>query len=408
MSSRYSGRDADPTPLGQPLSFHFSTSVALNRLMKAAMTEQMCSWDENFAKRGIPSEELINLYRKWSGGGWGMVVTGNILIHPDHLEAKENLIVPLDAPFSGHLGRAGGTLLLGQPNHPGRQIRDELQPNPVGASDIQLVKGYYGVKFGKPHAASIEEIHEIRDSFIHCAVYLDKAGFDGIQLHGAHGYLIAQFLSLTTNNREDMYGGSLENRARLVTEIADGIRAQTSPSFVLGIKINSVEFQNSGFSTAEAAELCEILEAHTFDFVELSGGTYEEDAWYHRKDSTRAREAFFIEFAEMIVPHMKKTKAFITGGIRTVGGMVDILKTGLDGIGLARPASTEPELPNDIFTKGVKGCVKPLLDEQNFGNGLALSLAQMHQIGRDEQPMDPTDEKAIADLVKNIAARRVK
>lgn len=95
---------------------------------------------------------------------------------------------------------------------------------------------------------------------MHAAEYLEAAGFDGVQLHGAHGYVIAQFLSPRTNKRTDIYGGSLTNRMRLLIQIAKGVRARTSPSFILGVKLNSIEFQHGGFIAEEAAEVCSILQ----------------------------------------------------------------------------------------------------------------------------------------------------
>jgi 2,4-dienoyl-CoA reductase-like NADH-dependent reductase (Old Yellow Enzyme family) len=159
-----------------------------------------------------------------------------------------------------------------------------------------------GMTFAKPHAATTEEIHQLIEGFAHAAEYMEKAGYDGIELHGAHGYLLAQFLAQSTNQRTDKYGGSLENRARLTLEIAQEIRKRVSSDFIVGIKLNSVEFQEKGFRTEEARELCSLLEENRFDFVELSGGTYEKFAFEHKKDSTKKREAFFIEFAEQITP----------------------------------------------------------------------------------------------------------
>jgi 2,4-dienoyl-CoA reductase-like NADH-dependent reductase (Old Yellow Enzyme family) len=159
-----------------------------------------------------------------------------------------------------------------------------------------------GMTFAKPHAASTEEIQGLIDGFAHAAEYMEKAGYDGIELHGAHGYLLAQFFSQTTNQRTDQYGGSLENRARLTLEIAHEIRKRVKPDFIIGIKLNSVEFQEKGFQPEEARELCSLLEKNKFDFVELSGGTYEKLAFVHKKDSTKQRESFFLEFAEMITP----------------------------------------------------------------------------------------------------------
>ncbi|KAK6951268.1 hypothetical protein Daesc_007799 [Daldinia eschscholtzii] len=413
MPTRYPGRDVDPAPLGQPLTFPFSTAVAPNRFMKVAMTERMATWDpDNMGASGIPTIQLCNLYGHWGDGGWGTIVTGNIIVDTTHLEAPGNMIITPDNPLSGprfeayqklaQAGRRGGAVFLGQLNHPGRQTAEEHQPNPVSASDVQLTKGYGAIfRYGKPHAASAGEIRDIKASFIHAAVYLERAGFSGIQLHGAHGYLFAQFLSPTTNLRTDAYGGTLENRARLITEIADGIRDATSPAFVLSIKINSVEFQDSGFVPLGAAALVQLLEAHGFDLIELSGGTYEAPAWHHKKESTRRREAFFIEFAELIVPHVTCARCFITGGIRTVGAMVDALASGLDGVGLGRPSTTEPRLPRDVLAHGCKGCIKPLVGDTNvvgehnsWAHGASLAGAHMRQISLNQDPVDPSDRAA--------------
>ena len=124
-----------------------------------------------------------------------------------------------------------------------------------------------------------QEIEDVIEGFAHAAEYLEKAGYDGIQLHCAHGYLLAQFISQTTNKRTDKYGGSLANRARVLIDIANAIRKRTNPDFILSIKLNSVEFQEDGIQPEEARELCAILEQNRFDFVELSGGTYQQLAF---------------------------------------------------------------------------------------------------------------------------------
>ena len=204
------------------------------------------------------------------------------MISYDHLEAAGNPIIPPDAPFEGErfeafkelarLSKKEGSLITGQVSHPGRQVEQRIQKNPVSASDVQLEGEVMGMKFAKPHEASKDEIKDLINRWTHAAVYLHKAGYDGIQLHGAHGYLLAQFLSNTTNKRTDEYGGSLENRARIIIEIANSIRKElpTSSGFMVGIKINSVEFQEGGFTADDAKELCALLEENQFDFVEVS------------------------------------------------------------------------------------------------------------------------------------------
>jgi 2,4-dienoyl-CoA reductase-like NADH-dependent reductase (Old Yellow Enzyme family) len=160
-----------------------------------------------------------------------------------------------------------------------------------------------GATYAKPREATQEDLNTIIDGFAHAAEFLEHAGFDGMQLHGAHGYLIAQFLSLSTNQRTDRYGGSLENRMRLVLEIAAAIKKRVSARFILGIKVNSVEFQDKGFTSDEAVLLCQALEKAQFDYVETSGGTYESFGFYHVKESTRKREncEYFPEFIHLIL-----------------------------------------------------------------------------------------------------------
>lgn len=136
--------------------------------------------------------------------------------------------------------------------------------------------------------------------------------------------MLAQFLASRTNKRTDAYGGSLVNRMRLLIEIAKQIRDETSPSFIVGVKLNSVEFQDGGFTVEEAAQVCRELQDVGMDFVELSGGTLEKIGHEWTKDTTQEREAFFLKFAEMIVPQMgktaaeRRTKVFITCGLRTI------------------------------------------------------------------------------------------
>ncbi|MCJ1306722.1 hypothetical protein MMC25_000365 [Agyrium rufum] len=402
-AERYQSDDVSPAPLGQPLKFPYSGLSAPNRFLKGAMTERLSSWDpKNFEARGIPSKEIINVYRRWGEGGIGLILTGNLMIEYDQLEAAGNLIVPRTAEPSGErfeafkelaaATKAHGSLAVAQLSHPGRQTPEHLQPEPVSASDVQLEGEVMGMKFAKPHPASTDEIKRIIGGFTHAAEYLQKAGWDGVELHGAHGYLLAQFLAPSTNKRTDQYGGSLENRSRIIMEIGQEIRNRLPPSFILGIKINSVEFQDGGFDTQECKKLCAALDENKFDFVELSGGTYEELAFAHKKDSTKKREAFFLDFAETIVPSLKNTKAYITGGFKTVGAMVKALDT-VDGVGLARVVCEEPRFCKDVLEGKIKGAIKQRLDEANFGLTNVAAGSFIRQIGKDQEPADLSQEQ---------------
>ncbi|GAB7352329.1 hypothetical protein MBLNU459_g2775t1 [Dothideomycetes sp. NU459] len=402
-SPRYESDSSNASELGKPLHFEFSGRDAPNRFLKGAMTERLSSWDpEDLKKRGVPSKNLVNAYKRWGEGEIGLILSGNIMIEYDQLEAAGNPIIPREADFSGERfdafkematqGKKHGMLMVGQVSHPGRQVESRIQKDPVSASDVQLAGNVFGMTFAKPHAATQDEIDRIVDGFAHAAEYLEKAGWDGIELHGAHGYLLAQFLSPTTNQRTDKYGGSLENRARIIIEIAEAVQKRTSKSFILGIKLNSVEFQEKGFSPDEAKQICTTLESHRFDFVELSGGTYESFAFMHKRDSTRKREAFFMEFADSIAPVLNKTKVYVTGGFKSVGGMTAALKT-VDGVGLARPLTQEPNLCRDILSGKVNAAIKQRADENNFGLTNVIAGTQIRQIGKDQEPIDMSDPK---------------
>ncbi|PQE07835.1 hypothetical protein CJF32_00002971 [Rutstroemia sp. NJR-2017a WRK4] len=413
MGERYQSDSSDASPLGKPLKFEFSGREAKNRFLKGAMTERMSSWDpKDFKARGIPSKELINVYKRWGEGEFGQILTGNIMIEYDQLEAMGNPIIPREAEFSGPrfeafrdmaaAGKAHGSLMVGQVSHPGRQCEEKIQPNPISASDIQL-EAKMGMTFAKPRAATQEDINQVIEGFAHSAEFLEKAGYDGIQLHGAHGYLLAQFLSPTTNKRTDKYGGSLENRFRIILEIAEEIRKRVSPSFIIGIKINSVEFQDKGFSPEEAKGLCQALEGARFDYVELSGGTYESLAFGHKRESTKKRESFFLDFAEEIVKPLTKTKTYITGGFKTVGAMVKALDT-VDGVGLARAVCQEFTLPKHMLEGKVTGALKQLVDENDFGITSMVAGAQITQVGKDQEPIDMSREENKDAFMKDVEA----
>jgi len=409
---RYEAEKKDVSPLGKSLDFAFAKKTAQNRFLKGAMTERLSSWDsKDLEARGVPSKNLINVYRRWGEGEFGVILTGNVMIEYDHLEAAGNPIIPRGSPYEGERFEAfkematqskkHGSLIVGQVSHPGRQVAENIQKNPISASDVQLEGNVMGMTFAKPRAATDEDIKNVIEGFAHAAEYLEKAGYDGIQLHGAHGYLLAQFLSPSTNKRADKYGGSLENRARLITEIGQEVRKRTSSNFILAIKLNSVEFQDKGFDTQEAVTLCKLLEDNTFDFVELSGGTYEQLAFGHKRESTKKREAFFIEFAEKITPSLSKTRTYVTGGLKTASAMVDALQT-VDGVGLARPVCQEPELPRQILAGEVDAAINQLTDDNDFGATNVAAGTQIRQLGKDQQPIDLSVEENLKAFQKDV------
>jgi hypothetical protein len=144
-----------------------------------------------------------------------------------------------------------------------------------------------------------------------------------------------------------------------------------------------------------------LLEDNSFDFVELSGGTYEKLAFGHQRESTKKREAFFLEFAEKITPSLSKTKTYITGGLKSAAAMVDALKT-VDGVGLARPVCLEPELPRQIINGEVHAAIDQLTDDNDFGMTNVAAGTQIRQLGKDHQPIDLSDEKNFEAFKKDM------
>ena len=320
------------------------------------MSEQMClHTPSNPATHGFPTPTYANLYEKWVAGGFGVTITGNVMVDQFHLETPGNAIIQreLDSPERRKFWRDMASrakkhenLLIVQLSHAGRQTPKLVNPRPFSSSAISLQRDMFDMKeMGEPVELSVKEINtKVVDKFVYAAKYLYEAGFDGIELHGAHKYLLAQFLSNRTNKRTDEYGGSPKNRARIIVDIYNAIRKEipAETGFIIGLKLNSVEFQNNQFNTAEAEEVAKIIDDVGFDFIELAGGTYESFDPEGKRESTKKRENYFVLFSSRVKPVVKNAVVYITGGFRTVPGMVEaITEKATDGIGLARPSAYE-------------------------------------------------------------------
>jgi len=210
-------------------------------------------------------------------------------------------------------------------------------------------------------------------------------------------------LSTTTNRRTDEYGGSLHNRARIIYRIIEETKHRvTDPIFSISIKINSAEFQKGGFQPEECKEVCQHLENIGIDWVELSGGTYEELS-FKQRETTKAREAFFLEFAEVIRPALKKVPVYVTGGFQTAASMIKAIKNGsADGIGLARPASEEPYLPKQLINGEVHSKLASKPDYNDFAIWNSLSGTNIRRIGFGMETVDATDEKIVQEYYKEV------
>ena len=194
-----------------------------NRLAKAAMAENMAT------SANLPGERIFKLYETWANGGTGLLITGNVMV--DHLAMVGPGTIALEAdtplePFKqwAQSGTKNGTHLWMQINHPGRQIYASMGGKVLSPSDIALDIGKHSKLFSQPIPMTEDEIQQLIQHFVITASRAIEAGFNGVQIHAAHGYLLSQFLSPLSNKRTDQWGGSLENRARLLYEVVKAVK----------------------------------------------------------------------------------------------------------------------------------------------------------------------------------------
>lgn len=349
--------------LAEPLELPCGVTLT-NRIAKAALSEGL-------ADRGnAPGERLMRLYRSWSRSGAGLLITGNVMVDRSVLGEPGNVVADEHSDLErlrqwSAAAKAGGAHVWMQINHPGRQVPRTLSSEPVAPSAI-AVSG--GGAFATPRALSSEEITVLIRRFATTAGAALEAGFTGIQVHGAHGYLISQFLSPLANQRTDEWGGSAQNRRRFLLETVRAVRARIGPEVPLSVKLNSADFQRGGMTEEESTQVVLELAREGIDLLEISGGTYESTAMMGApaqpvKESTRTREAYFLDYAERIRtatltagPQQRRLPLMLTGGFRTSAGMADAIDSGkVDVAGLGRPLITQPELPAQLLSGTAAG-----------------------------------------------------
>jgi 2,4-dienoyl-CoA reductase-like NADH-dependent reductase (Old Yellow Enzyme family) len=321
-------------------------TVVPNRIAKAAMEENMADAEH------LPSAELLRLYQAWADGGAGLIITGNVMIDRRAMTGPGGVVledgVHLEAFRNwARVGRAKGAQMWLQLNHPGRQMMTNLRQQTWAPSAVALDLGKHSKLFATPKAMTEQDIHEVIMRFANAARLGEQAGFSGVQIHAAHGYLISQFLSPLTNRRTDRYGGTLENRARILIETVKAVRTVVSPGFSVAVKLNSADFQRGGFDAADAKSVVAMLNDLPVDLVELSGGSYEAPAMQGvaRDGSTLAREAYFLEFARDIAA-IARMPVMVTGGIRRIGIVQQVLDSGVAMAGIGTALAVRPDLPN--------------------------------------------------------------
>lgn len=335
-------------------------AVLSNRFAKAAMTEGLAG------RLGVPGEELCRLYKIWSDGGAGMLLSGNIMVDRHHLERPGNVVIdrPPDLEMRQALKRWAnsatrkGNHFWAQISHAGRQTQKMVNAKPKAPSAVKLALP--GGQFGEPVELNCGEIEDIISRFGICAAAVKEAGFTGVQVHAAHGYLLSQFLSPRSNRRTDEFGGALANRARPLLAIIEEIRSTVGPDYPISVKLNSADFQKGGFAFEDSLQVAKWLEAASVDLIEISGGTYEQpkllgiDGMEEEENqnipaSTLMREAYFVDFA-MAMRKELKIPLMVTGGFRQSIAMKQAIESGgADVIGLGRPMCVMTDAPNQLL-----------------------------------------------------------
>lgn len=365
-----------------------SGAVLNNRIVKASMSEALATPD------GRVTTELLRLYRTWAQSGAALHITGNVMVDGRHI--NEPLVVDglhednfTELRKWADIGAQAGVHIWPQLSHPGRQSPSMVNDAPVGPSETPIDNPL----FVPPRALSEAEIWDVVDRFAKLAYRCERAGFSGVQLHGAHGYLISQFLSPTINQRTDGWGGSFDKRLRFVREVYREVRARTGEGFSVAIKINSSDFQRGGFGPDDSVRVAAALDEMGVDLIEISGGSWENPVNRRgEKESTRRREAYFLEYAEALRERLE-VPLMVTGGFRTKAAMAEAVRSGaVDLVGLARAFAVDPRAGEKILNgQHYTSSVRPITTGIKKVDEMAIMeiswyTAQLKRMGQGKAP----------------------
>lgn len=363
--------------------------VLNNRIVKSAMSEALADASNN------PTPELMALFERWGAGGAGLLITGNTPVDRQHLEHAGNFALDDLSDMArvadlASAAKSGGAKVLAQLAHAGRQTPEAINPHPVSVSGLRLdLPGY-----GDPVSASDADFDKVIAKFVTSAALAQSAGFDGVEIHAAHGYLLSSALSPRINTRQDKWGGSLENRARLAISVVRAVRAAVRADFIVAVKLNSSDFQKGGFDHHDSVKVAITLEAEGVDFIEISGGTFETPTAYQhtsKRRSTVAREGYFLDYAAAMKSALT-IPLMVTGGFRSA----DVMNTAIaanktDLVGIGRPFIIDPEFPSKLLSGSIAAAPAverdfPPADELPRGAVLNWFCTQLAHLARNGRP----------------------
>ncbi|MEM9426032.1 MAG: NADH:flavin oxidoreductase/NADH oxidase family protein [Pseudomonadota bacterium] len=386
---------AQTSPLAQPLTLPCGATLK-NRIAKSAMSDSLGDG------AGNPTDDQIRLYGRWAKGGLALSIIGEVQATPHFAEKPGNLILNghSDRDMLKRLANAGASdnaHLWLQLGHAGA-MADAPISTPKGPSALELP----GLTCG---ALSLDEIHALPAEFAGTASLAKELGFGGVEVHAAHGFLLNQFLSPLFNKRGDAYGGSLQNRMRLLLEVIEAVREAVGPKYPVCIKLNATDQLEGGFAEDEALEVIAAVDKTAIDLIDISGGTYFPGA---ASSSDRAGSGpYFLEFAGRA---RKKTNMplMVTGGFKTLTQAESAILDGkADLIGLARALVVDPELPSYWLTGQRSEPQFPRFKNPPEGGVTAWYTMQITRNAKGETALAPDElYAAVAEYEGRDEARR--
>ena len=356
--------------------------VLKNRIIKSAMSDSLGDGT------GHPTIEQMKLYQRWAKGGLAVSIIGEVQCSSGFAEKPGNLVLNENTDIKrfcelAEKGKENKAHIWLQLGHAGALAYGPTS-SPKGPSSLD----FPGLRCA---ALSKNDIHELPPQFARTAFLAMKAGFNGVQIHAAHGFLLSQFLSPLFNKRNDEYGGKINNRIRLLLEIIEAVRAAVGHSFPVALKLNSSDQLEGGFGEEDAIKVVGELENSSVDLIDISGGTYFPGA-KAASDKT-GTGPYFLEFAKRA--RMVTTKPLmLTGGFKTLQQAEKAIADGaVDCVGLARALILQPSLPH-LWKKGqMPEPTFPRFSQNLEGGVTAWYTMQMLEISKNNETLLPNNLK---------------
>ena len=348
--------------------------ILKNRIGKSAMSDSLGDGT------GHPTNEQNRLYQRWATGGVAVSIIGEVQATSNYAEKPGNLVLNAASDLAKFrkLAEHGGENNMQLWLQLGHAAALSYVPTskPKGPSDLDL-PGLHCV------ALSLDEIHQLPSEFANTAKLAQQAGFGGVQIHAAHGFLLSQFLSPLFNKRSDEYGGTIANRMRLLIETIAQTRAAVGPHFPIAVKLNSSDQLEGGFEEEDALKVVAALDTTSVDLIDISGGTYFPGA--KSASDGAGRGPYFIEFAKR-ARKMTTKPLMLTGGFKTRMQAEDAIESGaVDVVGLARALTLVPSLPNLWMSEQMPEPQFPRFSDAPEGGITAWYTMRLTEIGFDEE-----------------------